>query len=300
MHFTCQPLLTTLGELENRQDVRVKKALLLLPLLLGLSACGTKSADSASTTSSSEVVTTTLSVATTTTTPSFLNAASGEEEVTCDNKTIGTNYGEKLRLEKCTSTWAFGDTDRDRWNCPAEGCVHTRLFHLENNTWTTTAMCDRRYPLTRYASSCYVPNVGLATIDLIPPSDVACLLWAPNTELRFISETDCTPSKESIEAELKMPCTKYFVPQALPMQKCTYGEAVRRVQQALKDLGHKTSVDDYFGPVLAQQVFQYQGSINVLQTSLIDEATWRALFPDQALLPGTDRNNDGLITPNEF
>ncbi len=90
------------------------------------------------------------------------------------------------------------------------------------------------------------------------------------------------------------------MPQQLPMQKCAQGEAVRLVQQALKSLGYKTNVDGYFGSVLAAQVFQYQGSINVLQTSLIDEATWRALFPDQSLLPGTDRNNDGLVTPNEF
>lgn len=266
----------------------------LLPLLLVvLAACSTG-------TTLADVSPSTSATSATSSVPPVFNPPSGEQKIECDSQAIEAMFGEKLRLEACTPTWAVGDTDRDSWNCPPEGCVHTRLFHLENNTWTTTAMCDRRYPLTRYASSCYVPNVGLATIDLIPPSDVACLLWAPNTELRFISETDCTPSKESIEAELKMPCTKYFVPQALPMQKCTYGEAVRRVQQALKDLGYKTSVDDYFGPVLAQQVFQYQGSINVLQTSLIDEATWRALFPDQSLLPGTDRNNDGLVTPNEF
>lgn len=267
----------------------------LLPFLLViLAACSAGTASPSSTAPSTTPTSTTSSV------PPIFNPPSGEQKIDCDSQAIGNIYGEKVRLEACTPTWAVGDTDRDSWNCPPEGCLQTRLFHLENNVWTTTAMCDRRYPLTRFASSCYVPNIGLATLDLIPPRDVACLIWAPNTELRFISETACTPSKESIEAELKTPCTRYFVPQELPMQKCTYGEAVRRVQQALKSLGYKTSVDGYFGPVLATQVFQYQGSINVLQTSLVDQATWQALFPDQSLLPGTDRNNDGLVTPNEF
>ena len=275
---------------------RVKRLLPILLVVLAACSSGTTSQKS----TAPQAASGSSPAITTSTNPSVFNAPSGEQKIECDSQAIGAMYGAKVRLEACTPTWAIGDTDRDSWNCPPEGCLQTRLFHLENNVWTTTAMCDRRYPLTRFASSCYVPNVGLATLDLIPPRDVACLLWAPNTELRFISETKCTPSKESIEAELKMPCTKYFVPQALPMQKCTYGEAVRRVQQALKDLGYKTSVDDYFGPVLAQQVFQFQGTQKLLQTSLVDEATWRALFPNQSVLPGTDRNNDGLVTPNEF
>ena len=271
----------------------------LLPfMLVVLTACssGTTSTENTAT----AAIPTSASVATTSTTPSVFNPPSGEQRIECDSKAIGALYGEKLLLEACTPTWAVGDTDRDSWNCPPEGCLQTRLFHLENNTWTTTAMCDRRYPLTRFASSCYVPNVGLATLNLIPPSDVACLIWAPNTALRFISETGCTPSKQSIAAELKTPCDGYFMPQELPMQKCAQGEAVRRVQQAVSALGFKTQVDGYFGPALAQKVFEFQGTKKLLQTSLLDESTWRALFPDQSVLPGTDRNNDGLITPNEF
>ena len=269
----------------------MKRLIPLLVVVLAACSAGTTSGDVSSSTTPTSTTSSVLPV---------FNPPSGEQKIECDSKAIEATFGEKLRLEACTPTWAVGDTDRDSWNCPTEGCVHTRLYHLENSSWTTTAMCDRRYPLTRYASSCYVPNVGLATIDLIPPSDVACLIWATNALLRFISETDCTPSKESIEVELKAPCTGYFMPQQLPMQKCAQGEAVRLVQQALKSLGYKTNVDGYFGSALAAQVFQYQGSINVLQTSLIDEETWRALFPDQSLLPGTDRNNDGLVTPNEF
>jgi Putative peptidoglycan binding domain len=271
----------------------------LLPLLLvALAACG--AGTTVSDTAAPTTVPLTPPTPTTSSVPPVFNPPSGEQKIECDSKAIEATYGEKLRLEACTPTWAVGDTDRDSWNCPAEGCLHTRLYQLKNNSWTTTAMCDRRFPLTRYASSCYVPNVGLATIDLIPPSDVACLIWATNTLLRFVSETGCTPSKESITAELKTPCTGYFIPQELPMQKCAQGEAVRSVQQALKSLGYKTDVDGYFGSELAQKVFEFQGAKKLPQTSLIDTATWRALFPDQSLLPGTDRNKDGLVTPNEF
>jgi hypothetical protein len=263
-------------------------------LLIFISAC------SSGATSTTEAPATTIAPSTNTTVASLFNPPSGEQRINCDSQTIGKQFGEKVILEGCTNTWAIGDTDRDTWNCPEEGCPQTRLFHLSEGEWVTTAICDRRFPLTRYASSCYVPNVGLANLSLIPPRDVACLLWPANSQLRFITETECTPDLASIVQQLDTACESYFVPQELPMQKCAQGEPVRLVQAAMKTLGYMINIDNYFGPQLAQQIYEFQGVQKFLQTGAVDEATWRALFPDQSVLPGTDRNNDGLITPNEF
>ena len=278
----------------------MKKALLLLPLLVGLAACGTKTANGASTTSSSIAVTTTLPLATTTTAPTFLNPASGEKEIACDNKTIGAAYGEKLRLEKCTATWAFGDTDRDRWNCPEEGCPQTRLFHLDGAKWVNTTTCQRSLPLTRFYMSCYIPNVGAATLKELPPSDVACIFWPANKSLKFVAETGCEPDLASITASLNEKCTGYFAASELPVEKCDQGQAVQLMQTRLRKAGYSTSVDGYYGPAMALAVYKFQKDKGLLKSGMIDQATWKALEPDQSTLPGTDTNGDGIISPNEL
>lgn len=278
----------------------MKRALLLLPLVLGLAACATKSAHSANTTIPSVVSTTTLPVATTTTIPSFLNPASGEKEVACDNKAIGANYGEKLRLEKCTTTWAFGDTDRDGWNCPDEGCPQTRLFHLDGAKWVNTTTCQRSLPLTRFFMSCYIPNIGAATLKELPPSDVACIIWPANKLLKFVVETGCDPDLASITASLNEKCSGYFAPTELPLEKCDHGLAVQIMQTRLHATGYNTSVDGYYGPAMAIAVYKYQKDKGLFKSGMIDVDTWKSLEPDQSKLPGTDVNGDGVISPNEF
>jgi hypothetical protein len=278
----------------------VKKAFLLLPLLFGLAACGSTS-DSASTTTPSTVATTsTVPVAATTTVPTFLNPPSGEKEITCDNKAIGANFGEKLRLEKCTATWAFGDTDRDRWNCPDEGCTHTRLFQLVDTKWVNTATCQRSLPLTRFFMSCYIPNVGAASLKELPPSDVACIIWPANKSLKYVAETGCEADLASITASLNEKCTGYFASSELPVEKCDQGLAVQLMQSRLRKAGYNTSVDGYYGPAMALSVYKFQKEKGLLQSGAIDAATWKALEPNQSLLPGTDANADGLVTPDEF
>ena len=278
----------------------MKKALLLLPLLVGLAACGTKTANGASTTSSSIAVTTTLPLATTTTAPTFLNPASGEKEIACDNKTIGAAYGEKLRLDKCTATWAFGDTDRDRWNCPEEGCPQTRLFHFDGAKWVNTTTCQRSHPLTRFYMSCYIPNVGAATLKELPPSDVACIIWPANKSLKYVAETGCEPDLASITASLNEKCTGYFAASELPVEKCDQGQAVQLMQTRLRKAGYSTSVDGYYGPAMALAVYKFQKDKGLLKSGMIDQTTWKALEPDQSTLPGTDTNGDGIISPNEL
>jgi hypothetical protein len=278
----------------------VKKALLILPLLFGLVACSNAS-DSVATTSPATVLTTsTLVAATTSTTPSFLNAASGEKEIPCDNKAIGAIYGEKLRLEKCTATWAFGDTDRDKWNCPDEGCPQTRLFQLVDTKWVNTATCQRSLPLTRFFMSCYVPDVGAATLKEIPPSDVACIIWPANKALKYAAETGCEADLSSINASLSEKCTGYFSAIELPVEKCDQGLAVQLMQSRLRKAGYNTSVDGYYGPAMALSVYKFQKDKGLLKSGIIDEATWKALEPDQSTLPGTDNNGDGVVSPNEL
>ncbi|MFN5602380.1 MAG: peptidoglycan-binding domain-containing protein, partial [Acidimicrobiaceae bacterium] len=183
---------------------------------------------------------------------------------------------------------------------PDAGCAHTRLFHLENNTWVNTASCQRTLPLTRYAMSCYIPNVGAATLAQLPPSDVACLIWPANTLLKHTAETGCTPSKADIIAQMNGACTGYYDAVGFPVEKCDQGRAVRLMQERLKKAGYNTNVDGYFGPSMAKAVYDFQGTAQLQQTGMIDQATWLALEPNQSSLPGTDANSDGVVGPNEL
>ena len=271
----------------------MKRLVSLLLATVIVSACST-SLTSQSTSTLAPVI------ATTTTIAPLLNPASGEKLVPCDSRTIGASYGEKLRLEKCTATWAYGDTDRDSWNCPDEGCAQTRLFKLEGEKWINTTTCQRNLPLTRFAMSCYIPNVGAATLAELPPSDVACLIWPANTLLKYTSETACTPSKADIAAQMNGACTGYFAAVEFPVEKCDQGTAVRAMQKRLKKAGFSTNVDGYFGPSMAKAVYDFQGKQQLPQTGMIDKATWLALEPNQSLLPGTDRNKDGTVDPGEL
>ena len=283
-----------------RQNGSVKKALLLLPLLVGFVSCGNTTDAGASTTIAPSVISTTLPTTSTTTLPTFLNPASGEKEVACDNKAIGAAYGEKLRLEKCTTTWAFGDTDRDRWNCPEEGCQQTRLFHFDGAKWINTSTCQRSLPLTRFYMSCYIPNVGAATLKELPPSDVACIIWPANKSLKYVAETGCEPDLASTTSSLNEKCTGYFAASELPVEKCDQGKAVQLMQTRLRKAGYNTSVDGYYGPAMALAVYKFQKDKGLLKSGMIDVATWKALEPDQSTLPGIDANNDGIVSPNEL
>ena len=242
----------------------------------------------------------TTTVAPTSTAPQITNPPSGEKLGECNAKAMSASFGEKIKPEACTATWAFGDTDRDSWNCPDEGCDQTRIWKLVDTKWTTTAICYRNQPLTRYARSCYIPNVGPATLAEIPPSDVACAIWPTNRSLKWIEETGCEPRKADIDAALSGKCDGYFEASALPVERCDQGRAVTEMQKRLKAAGFDTQVDGYFGEKMARAVYDFQAKNSLLKSGVIDRATWRALEPNQSTLPGTDRNNDGLVTPDEF
>jgi len=241
-----------------------------------LTACS-GSAASTNTTSASVAMSSTTVPVTTTTVPAIFNPASGEQAVKCDNKAVGASYGEKVKLEFCTTTWAMGDTDQDTWNCPKEGCEQTRLYRLVGDKWTSPAICRRDKPLTRFALSCYVPNAGPATLAEIPPKDVACIIWQTNKSLTYVEETGCTPSKAEVNASLSTKCTGYFAAVSLPLEKCDTGDAVKVMQKQLRAAGYTVSIDGYFGPAMAKAVYAFQGKKNLQQLGIINSATWDAL-----------------------
>ena len=249
----------------------------LLPIaLLILTACSGSSV-STDTTIASIAASSTTTPATTTTVPEIFNPASGEKAIECNNKAVGASYGEKVKLEFCTTTWAMGDTDQDTWNCPKEGCAQTRLYRLVGDKWISPVICRRDKPLTRFALSCYVPNAGPATLAEIPPRDVACIIWQTNKSLTYVEETGCTPSKAEVNASLSTACTGYFAAVSLPLEKCDTGGAVTVMQKQLRAAGYTVSVDGYFGPAMAKAVYAFQGKKSLQQLGIIDSATWNAL-----------------------
>ena len=256
------------------------KRFLSLVLVVGAVGCSSSIASIDTAVAPAVASTSTIAAAPTTTIAEKFNPASGEKVIPCDNKAIGANYGEKLKLEYCTATWAMGDTDNDTWNCPKAGCAQTRLYHLVDNKWSTTAICHRNQPLTRYAISCYIPNAGGATLAEIPPRDVACGIWVTNRDLKFVEETGCTASKADIDASLRDECTGYFTAVSLPLEKCDQGPAVSKAQKYLRDAGYSISVDGYYGPAMAVVVYTFQGEKSLPQMGIINEATWKALTPE--------------------
>jgi len=284
----------------NQQNGGVKRLVPAILIIL-VAACGSTSAsvDSTVVTSTSLAVPTTAGVTTTTAAPTK-NAPSGEKAIACDLKAISANFGEKVKAEACTATWAVGDTDRDTWNCPKEGCEQTRLFHLVNDKWTVVSICYRDQPLTHYNRSCYIPNAGPATLAEVPPSDVACAIWSTNRALKWVEETGCEPRQADITAALSGKCDGYFDASSLPVERCDHGPAVSEMQKRLRAAGYSTQVDGYFGEAMAKAVYAFQDKNKLMKSGIIDTATWKALEPNQSTLPGTDRNGDGLVTPDEF
>jgi peptidoglycan hydrolase-like protein with peptidoglycan-binding domain len=148
--------------------------------------------------------------------------------------------------------------------------------------------------------SCYIPDIGAATLKELPPSDVACIVWPANKSLKYVAETGCEADLSSITASLNEKCTGYFAASELPVEKCDQGLAVQLMQSRLRKAGYNTSVDGYYGPEMALAVYKFQKGKGLLKSGTIDEATWKALEPNQSALPGTDANGDGIISPNEF
>ena len=80
----------------------------------------------------------------------------------------------------------------------------------------------------------------------------------------------------------------------LPLTICQEGRGVRRVQELLG-----LDADGYFGNTTHNAVLDFQYSKGLQPTGVVDARTWYELDPNQDG-PGSDRNGDGLVTPDEF
>ena len=281
--------------------LRSRTAVAALTAVFVLAACsggGSTTTDTASDSSAPADTVVTTTVATSTTEPQLSTA--DEPAVECDSSMFRAAFGEKMRMLQCTENWASGNSDRDTWNCPDTGCRQVRLYVRENGTWRSTAVCDTRYPLTLWKTACYRTDLQPLTVADVPSPAIQCRIWPTNVALRNVSETGCTPPQSIINEATRGKCTGWTENLALPLEKCDSGRAVRTVQKRLVALGFDTDVDGYLGPGGVAAVMAFQKKNGIMATGLVDLATWRALFPGNAGLKGTDTDGDGVITPDEL
>lgn len=217
----------------------------------------------------------------------------------CNLEEFKAAFGTKMVMDKCTATWAVGNTDRDTWNCGKRGCRQANLYHL-SGSWTKTAVCDTTQPLTYWRGSCYHEDMTPVQATDIPPPSVQCRIWPANTSVNYLQETGCAITKDVIAAMMSGKCDGWTQNPKLPLVKCDSGDGVRAAQVALRKAGFSTDVDGYFGPRTAKAVYDYQTKNGITATAMIDVDTWKSLFPGNAGLRGKDANNDGVITPDEF
>ena len=222
-----------------------------------------------------------------------------EELVTCDTAAFRAAFNTKMVMDKCTATWAVGNTDRDTWNCPDAGCRQVNLYHL-SGTWTKTAVCDTTQPLTYWKGSCYHEDMTPVLATDIPPASIQCRIWRANTSVNHIGITGCALTKDVIAELTTGKCTGWTQNAVLPLVKCDTGQGVKAAQRALRKAGMSTDIDGFFGPGTARAVHDWQKKNGITATGVIDLASWKALFPGNAGLSGKDANNDGVITPDEL
>ena len=285
----------------------MKRALLVVICSMGLLACGTTS-DTASSVSDSTVadstattnaaVDTTSTVATTTT---IAVSTVDEKVVECDEDTIGADMKTKVKMEKCTENFGIGNTDKNTWNCPDDGCREASLFKRVNGKWSTNTTCRKDQPMVKPMRLCYrTDKAAVATDEDLFPPKIACNLWDANSELRFVTYTGCEPSAEAIKTSLTRKCQGEWVQnEYLPFETCDSGTMVKRAQKVMKAAGLTTELDGFYGSDNAKQIAAFQEENGLRKTGMLDIETWKKLI---AVSPvkGSDRDGDGVITPDEM
>ncbi len=86
---------------------------------------------------------------------------------------------------------------------------------------------------------------------------------------------------------------------ALPLTLCDEGDGVFILQRLLQERGYSLEADGQFGPETLRAVADFQADSGLAADGQVGMATWRAAA-DGFTLPGTDLNNDGVVTPDEF
>lgn len=278
-----------------------KTGAVVLFLSVALVACssGSTSAPAESTRDSVAMTTVQTAAAVTSTTEAQLSTAD-EPVIPCDVKAFRAAFNTKMVMDACTTTWAVGNTDRDTWNCSKDGCSQVDLYHLVDNAWRSTATCHVDQPLTYWKGSCYKADMSPVTAADIPSPAIQCKIWPMNRNLHYISETGCEPTAADIKAMVAAPCTRWSDNPSLPLEKCDSGYAVKVLQKRLSSAGHSVRPDGYFGGETVAAVMAEQKKAGLQQTGLVDLPTWKALFPGNAGLKGTDSNGNGVLEPGEI
>lgn len=282
----------------------MKRALLALACVSTLAACSTSA--STSDTDSTAVDTTvvdTIDVSTTTTVAITTTTVSTIEEkvVECDEDAIGVDMKTKVKMERCTENFGIGNTDKNTWNCPDDGCREASLFKRVNGKWSTNTMCRKDQPMVTPMRLCYrTDKAAVATDDDVFPPRIACALWDANSALRFVSFTGCEPSATAIKESLTKKCQGEWVQnEYLPFETCDSGTMVKRAQKVMKAAGLTTELDGFYGSDNAKQIAAFQEKNGLRKTGMLDIDTWRKLIA-VAPVKGTDRDGDGVITPDEM
>ena len=284
----------------SKRTVRTVAGVGLVVLLAACGSGGSADVDATDTTKARTDTSTTALPAATSTTVQEQPTGPDEPLVDCDTAAFRRVFGTKMAMDRCTATWAVGNTDRDTWNCPDAGCRQVNLYRL-SGTWTKTAVCDTTQPLTYWKGSCYHEDMTPVVAADIPPPSVQCRLWPANTDINNIGITGCAVTKEVIAAMTSGRCTGWLNNEVLPLVKCDHGAGVKAAQRALRKAGMPTDIDGYFGPGTARAVYDWQKKNGVTPTGMIDLATWKALFPSNTGLDARkDANGDGTVTPDEL
>ena len=281
----------------------MKRALLVIACVSTLAACSTSSSTSTPTVVDSTAVTETVDASTTTTmaitTTTMLTIE--EKVVECDEDTIGADMKTKVKMERCTENFGIGNTDKNTWNCPDDGCREASLFKRVNGKWSTNTMCRKDQPMVKPMRLCYrTDKAAVATDDDVFPPKIACALWDANSALRFVSFTGCEPSAAAIKESLTKKCQGEWVQnEYLPFETCDSGNMVKRAQKVMKAAGLTTELDGFYGSDNAKQIAAFQEKNGLRKTGMLDIDTWRKLIA-VAPVKGTDRDGDGVITPDEM
>ena len=251
-------------------------------LALALSACG---GAEVSGTTEVERVATTLSTA------------------DCSTAAIDAAVGEKS-LTQCFGGWASVQPMSYAASCTE--CESLWLFKWENEAWKLKGRCNQYLPLVAEdVSMCgglsgTLQNSVIEEISEVPSKEVACKIWAANLELRNISRTGCKPTESAISYITSSNCDEYYPNEFFPIGHCDSGRGVRTVQGQLVAQGALIDTDGYFGPGTVKALMAFQTKNSLPMSGYVDEVTWKVLFPDQSVLPGSDTNGDKIISPDEF
>ncbi|MFM8626515.1 MAG: peptidoglycan-binding domain-containing protein [Actinomycetota bacterium] len=264
----------------SRHGVRVLRsaAPLMLAVVLGCSQ-GSGSADTATTVGAPTTIAPATAAPATTAAPTTTSTTLPPDEdlVPCPETQFREQFKTKVRMLRCTQTWALGLFDRDTWNCDSDGCDDTRVFKLENGSWVKKATCYLDAPLTPDRRRCYIPDVGVATDADLPPANIACKIWPENSALRWIDETGCPLDESVIEAAINTKCESWTPNEQLPLEPCDSGPMVKKMQRALRAKGYSVDIDGFNGPGTVKALARFQSDAGLQRSGIVDKDTWAAL-----------------------